>query len=70
MSLRLQKRWSQLGSPQIPGTHNARGIGKIVDITAEQIAQAQQLGDALVVLSHHETPGMTACWEIVQISAD
>lgn len=68
MSLRIQKRWSQLGNPQNSGAHNARGVGKILDITSEQIEQAQRLGDPIIVLESRETSGMTACWEIVQIN--
>ncbi len=68
MSLRIQKKWSQLGSPPTPGTHNARGVGKIVGITAEHIEQAQKLGDPMIVLGHRETSSMTPHWEIVQIN--
>jgi hypothetical protein len=70
MAIRIQKKWSQLGSPQNAGAHNARGVGKIVDVTEEHLAQAQQIGDdAIVVLGHVDAAGMTPHWEIVEIRA-
>lgn len=68
MAIRIQKKWSQLGSPQSAGTHVARGVGKIVDVTDEHVAQAQQIeGDAMVVLGHVEAASMTSHWKIVEI---
>lgn len=70
MAIRIQKKWSQLGSPQSAGTHVARGVGKIVDVTDEHVAQAQQIGeDATVVLGHVEAGGMTPHWKIVEIKS-
>lgn len=70
MSLRIQKSWTQLGCPTQPGSHNVRGVGKIVNITPEHIETATQLGtDAVVVLGHYETESMTPHWEIIEIRA-
>jgi hypothetical protein len=70
MSLRIQKSWTQLGSPAQPGAHNVRGVGKIVNLTQEHIETAARYGgNAVVVLGHHETSSMTPHWEIIEIRA-
>ena len=70
MSLRIQKSWAQLGNPQQPCTHTVRGVGKIVNLTAEHIETAAKFnGNATVVLGHAESTGMTPHWEIIEIRA-
>ena len=70
MSLRIQKSWAQLGSPQQPGTHSVRGVGKIVNLTQEHIETAARFaGSAVVVLGHADAPGMVPHWEIIEIRA-
>ena len=70
MALRIQKSWAQLGNPQEPGTHSVRGVGKIINLTPEHIETAAKFdGNAIVVLGHAETSGMTPEWEIVEIRA-
>jgi hypothetical protein len=67
MSLRIQKKWSQLGSPKAPGTHDAKGIGKILDVSVDHIEQALRSDDPTVVLEHVELAGMTPHWKIMSI---
>ena len=70
MSLRIQKSWTQLGSPKEPGTHSVRGVGKIVNLTQEHIdAAAEHAGKAMVVLGHHESSSMVPHWEIIEVRA-
>jgi hypothetical protein len=70
MSLRIQKSWAQLGNPTQPGTHSVRGVGKIINLTAEHIqAATQHNGNAIVVLGNVESSGMTPQWEILEIRA-
>ena len=70
MSLRIQKSWTQLGSPTQVGTHAAPGVGKIVGITQEHLEEVARLdGKVVVVLTHHEASGMIPHWEIVSIAA-
>ena len=68
MSLRIQKRWTQIGQPQKPGYHSAPGIGNIVNITQEHIATAESLGgNPVVLLGHSESSSMVPHWEILEI---
>lgn len=70
MALRIQKSWAQLGFPKEPGTHAVRGVGKIVNLTQEHIETAEKHeGNAIVVLGHHETSGMTPHWDIIEVRA-
>lgn len=71
MSLRVQKSWQQIGSPEQPGNHKAPGLGQIVGITEEHLARAAELGgNPIVVLGHHESSGFVAKWEILEMRAE
>jgi hypothetical protein len=68
MSLRIQKSWAQLGSPKQAGPHSVRGVGKIVNLSETHISEAAALdGNANVVLTHADAPGMVPHWEILEI---
>ncbi len=69
MSLRIQKKWSQLGNPQAPGDHQVKGIGTVVGITIEQIQELAKLDDPVVVLENIEASSMTPKWKILSIRA-
>ncbi len=70
MSLRIQKSWAQLGNPQEAGTHSVRGVGKIVNLTQEHLETvAKYQGNAIIVLGHVESSGMTPEWEVLEIRA-
>lgn len=67
MSLRIQKKWSQLGSPQVPGDHKVKGVGTIVGVSVEHIEELKTLDDPVVVLEHVETSSLTPHWKILSI---
>lgn len=68
MSLRIQKSWAQLGNPTQAGTHAVRGVGKIVNLAEDHIAQAAAHGGkVMVVLGHADAPGMVPHWSIIEL---
>lgn len=50
MSLRIQKKWSQLGNPQTAGDHKVKSVGTVVGVSSEQLQGLEALDDPVVVL--------------------
>jgi len=69
MSIRVQKKWSQLGKPAKIGDHNApMGLGTIAEVSTENLSQVESLGgEATVVLEALETDSFIPRWKIVEI---
>lgn len=69
MAIRIQKKWSQIGSPAKTGNHNApQSLGIVTDVSNEHLSQVQSLGgEAIVVLEALETESFIPNWKIIEI---